>query len=268
MTQNAAMRAARRAPSVPTGEVVGSFADYAAAKDAVNRLSAQGFPIERVAIIGSDLRSVERVTGQMTYGRAAISGLMTGVMLAFFAGCIAIIVNPVITFGSLLAMGLVAIGFGILWSIAGFALSPTKRDFTSVMQTVASRFDLIVPPEQAAAARQALGGVAAASPVAGAGASPDGRPGSPFGAPGSFDGRPGAGASAGMPEAPSAPGSGQGAGLPPQAPGATASGSGQSQPAAPVRPRTYGEAQDELRRREEAARRGGAGGAARRDADR
>lgn len=250
MSQNAALRAARRLPSIPSGEVVASFGDYAAAKEAVTRLSASGFPIERVAIIGSDLKSVERVTGHMTTGRAAISGVMSGVMLAMFAGCVAIIVNPSTELGSLVAMGLVAIGMGVLWSVIGFALSPAKRDFTSVMQTVASRFDLIVPPEHAAAARQGLGGAAAApAPI-------PSRPAAP--APQDATWRAGRATSAGDAEragatAVAGPAAGDDAGAPPSPAAAGLRADGAPAAAPQRRPRTYGEAQDELRRAAAAA---------------
>ncbi len=42
------------------------------AERAVDRLSDQGFPVERSAIVGLGLRSVEQVTGRMTAGSAAL----------------------------------------------------------------------------------------------------------------------------------------------------------------------------------------------------
>jgi hypothetical protein len=38
----------------------------------VDRLSDVGFPVERVAIIGQDLKMVEQVTGRLNYGGAAL----------------------------------------------------------------------------------------------------------------------------------------------------------------------------------------------------
>ena len=43
---------------------VARFNDYADAQRAVDRLSDDGFPVEKLDIIGSDLRLVERVTGR------------------------------------------------------------------------------------------------------------------------------------------------------------------------------------------------------------
>lgn len=280
MSDPSSQRAARRFPPIPQGETVASFGEYAQAKAAVGRLADAGFPIEHVSIIGSDLKSVERVTGRMTYTRAAASGLMSGLMLAMFAGLVSMIVNPEIQLGSLLAMGLVAVGFGLLWGVVGYAMNPAKRDFTSVMQTVATRFDVVVPASDAAAARQRLGGGAQApmtqqAPQPAQHAAAEGSAPAPFPGPAGSTGAHAAGASAqGPQDAPHAaapqgrfldrpmhrgePTEGQPA---PQAPQATPQQpapqqSLPQQPAAPAAaPRTYGEVQDELRRQEAARRR-------------
>jgi hypothetical protein len=57
---------------------VASFAQYNDARDAVDRLARQNFPVDELEIVGSDLRTVERVTGKMTTERAALSGAAAG----------------------------------------------------------------------------------------------------------------------------------------------------------------------------------------------
>ena len=42
---------------------VARFDDYGSAQRAVDRLSDDGFPVEQLDIVGSDLQMVERVTG-------------------------------------------------------------------------------------------------------------------------------------------------------------------------------------------------------------
>ncbi|MFF4958840.1 general stress protein [Streptomyces sp. NPDC001222] len=60
------------------------------AEHAVDRLSDQGFPVERVAPIGQDLRLIAQVIGQMGYGRAALQGAASGavpeVLIGWFFG--------------------------------------------------------------------------------------------------------------------------------------------------------------------------------------
>ena len=57
--------------SIPR-RVIASFTRYEEAQELVDRLSDNGFPVDRVAIVGRDLQYVEQVTGRMTYGRAAL----------------------------------------------------------------------------------------------------------------------------------------------------------------------------------------------------
>ena len=59
---------------MPPGQEVASFATYPEAQHAVDMLSDEGFPVEHLAIVGTDLRQVENITGRMSWGRAIISG--------------------------------------------------------------------------------------------------------------------------------------------------------------------------------------------------
>jgi hypothetical protein len=45
---------------------VARFDDYESAQRAVDRLSDDGFPVEKLDVVGSGLRLVERVTGRLT----------------------------------------------------------------------------------------------------------------------------------------------------------------------------------------------------------
>ena len=58
------------APGDDAGYVAGRFDDYQAARRAVDRLSDDGSPVDRLDIVGSDLRLVERATCRMTRARA------------------------------------------------------------------------------------------------------------------------------------------------------------------------------------------------------
>jgi hypothetical protein len=53
---------------------VARFDGYGSAQRAVDRLSDDGFPVEQLDIVGSDLQMVERVTGRLTKWRAAAAG--------------------------------------------------------------------------------------------------------------------------------------------------------------------------------------------------
>jgi hypothetical protein len=69
-----------------TREVVASYPDYAGAQYAVDALSDQRFPVERLAIVGAGLQSFEQVTGRKGYGKAAAQGLVTGAVVGAALG--------------------------------------------------------------------------------------------------------------------------------------------------------------------------------------
>ncbi|SJM56821.1 general stress protein [Gulosibacter sp. 10] len=211
-------------PTIPEGEIVASFPSYEQARAAVDALvREEGFSVSSVSIVGSDLKSVERVTGRMSYGRAALGGLANGLMIGLFMSLAWLVLVPSTDLRALLGVFIMALAFGVIWNLLAYSLSRQKKEFTSMMQVTASRFDVIVPRELGQQVRSILerGGTRTVSgPYAG------------------HDG----GAAAPAPSAPPMQG-----GLPPAA-GGPAPGSGE--PEAPTQPpRTYGEMQDELRRR-------------------
>src|SRR6202044_87852 len=123
---------------------VGRFDDYESAQRAVDRLSDDGFPVEKLDIVGSGLRLVERVTGRLTRSRAATAGALSGL----WAGLLFGILLGLFTSGhSFLAVAATGAALGVLWGAAfGFvahARTRGQRDFTSVRQLVATRYDLI-----------------------------------------------------------------------------------------------------------------------------
>lgn len=59
---------------------IASFDPYEDAQALVDRLADGGFPVERLAIVGRDLEIVERVTGRLDTGRAALAGGAPGAL--------------------------------------------------------------------------------------------------------------------------------------------------------------------------------------------
>jgi hypothetical protein len=123
---------------------VARFDDYETAQRAVDRLSDDGFPVEQLDIVGSDLRLVERVTGRLTRGRAASVGALRGL----WAGLLIGILLGLFTSGhSFLAVAATGAALGVLWgAVLGYmahAGTRGQRDFSSVRQLVATQYDLI-----------------------------------------------------------------------------------------------------------------------------
>jgi hypothetical protein len=136
---------------------VAAFDTYAEAQRAVDRLSDAGFPVERVAIVGQGLRSVERVTGRLTTGRAALLGASQGAMLgALFGLIVGLVWGPEATL-LLLLYGIVAGGlFGALMGAITHAATGGERDFSSVAGLEAERYEVVVDDELAGRAAELL----------------------------------------------------------------------------------------------------------------
>ncbi|MFE6256054.1 general stress protein [Agromyces sp. NPDC057865] len=213
-------RTARQFPTLPKGETVASFETYQEAQAAVDKLAKAAFPVKELAIVGTDLTSVERITGVLTWGRAAGAGALSGAWFGTFLGLLFFIFSPTgAGLGILGSAILIGAGFGMIFGLVSYSINRRRRDFTSVMQVLATRYAIIAEPEHVARARTVLGTDAAGfAPVASAPIVPPTPPTAP------------AQPAAGEPEAPVAP----------------QPGSAEGQDGS--RPLTYGEAQDAARR--------------------
>ncbi|MQY13438.1 hypothetical protein SRB5_35860 [Streptomyces sp. RB5] len=138
--------------------VVGSYPTYEGAQRAVDFLSDSKFPVERTAIIGSDLKMVETVLGRLTRGRAALAGagsaawfgLLIGLLMSLFVdgiGNVLLLMLSALLYGAL---------FGALFGFAGHAFTGGRRDFASRSQIVASRYDVVAEPDVAEDAKNML----------------------------------------------------------------------------------------------------------------
>ena len=133
---------------MPRGDEVASFASYAEAQHAVDSLSDDGFPVQHLTIIGTDLRQVERITGRMSWGRAVASGAGSGLWIGLFFGAMMSLVGSESAGGmSMVTAVLLGVVWGIVFQVGSYALTRGRRDFTSVSQVVASRYSIIAARE-------------------------------------------------------------------------------------------------------------------------
>src|ERR1700753_3694867 len=141
-------------PTPPKGWPVGSYPTYAEAQRAVDYLSEQAFPVQQVTIVGVDLMQVERVTGRLTWPKVLGGGVLSGAWLGLFIGLVR---GMVTNQGGALVTGLVAgIFFGLITSAIPYAMARGTRDFSSTMQLVAGRYDVLCDPQNAEKARDLL----------------------------------------------------------------------------------------------------------------
>ena len=144
-------------PAFAAWNTVARFDDYETAQRAVDRLSDDGFPVETLDIVGSDLRLVERVTGRLTKARAAGAGALSGAWIGLLIG----ILIGLFTTGAWLGVVAAGVAIGAAWgAVFGFAAHAAtrgQRDFSSVRALAASRYDLIARDGAAERARTMLG---------------------------------------------------------------------------------------------------------------
>jgi hypothetical protein len=148
-------RAAQMFPAMPKGDVLGTYETYPEAQRVVAQLAASDFPVGRVAIVGNDLKTVERVTGKLTYGRAAAAGAITGLWLGLFFGIVMSLFSSSGS-GVWIAAAIIGAAFGMLYGVVSFSVTKRLRDFTSVHQVLASNYQIVVDPQLTAQAQQVL----------------------------------------------------------------------------------------------------------------
>jgi hypothetical protein len=144
---------------MPQGEVVADFKQYTDALAYVDNLIKNNFPAGAVAIVGSDLRTVERLRGKITYARMALGGAVTGSWMGLAFGLIfGGQTNPdgSSMFGAVdpLASSMVfGAGLGMLFNVVRYSLARNKKSFVSQSTVVASKYQIQVPAALADQAR-------------------------------------------------------------------------------------------------------------------
>ncbi len=136
---------------------LGVLATYEEAQRSVDYLSDQEFPVQNCMIVGTELKQVERVTGRLTYARAAIAGAASGAWMGLFVG---ILLSLFSTGGSAFVAVLTGVLFGVIFGmalgLASYAATGGHRDFTSVSQVVATRYEVLVEHKLLAQAQELL----------------------------------------------------------------------------------------------------------------
>lgn len=146
-------------PVLPKGEVVATYQTYGEAQAAVDTLAKADFPVKQLSIVGNDLKSVERVTGKLTWGRVALAGAASGAWLGIFFGLLFFIFSPAgAGLPFLFAAVLIGAGFGMMFGLVSYGLNRRRRDFTSTMQVIATNYQVVVEGSLVNRARNALAG--------------------------------------------------------------------------------------------------------------
>ncbi len=135
------------------------YDDYALAQKSVDFLADAEFPVEQLMIVGTDLKRIERVTGRLTWSKIAVGGILSGLWLGVFIGLIFALFTEESFWQVLLTTAFMGATFGLVWALIGYAATRGQRDFSSVTQVVATKYEVLVENKHAARAREVLAGL-------------------------------------------------------------------------------------------------------------
>jgi hypothetical protein len=139
----------------PARETLRVHTEYDDAQRDVDALSDARFPVERVSIVGRDLRLDEDVTGRLTVPRAAGAGAGGGAWFGLLIGVVFFLFTPYWLLPVLTGVVLGAI-FGAIFGAVAQAATRGRRDFASVRHLEAGSYEVVVDSELADGARRLL----------------------------------------------------------------------------------------------------------------
>jgi hypothetical protein len=132
---------------------IASYVSYAEAERAVDYLSDQRFPVDRVTIVGNDVKLVEQIIGRLNYGKAALQGAGSGALVGALIGWLFGLfdwVRPLVASLVLAAYGLIfGAVVGAVFAVIVYALQRGRRDFSSVRVMLPSNYEVVVDEEVA-----------------------------------------------------------------------------------------------------------------------
>ncbi|NIH57641.1 general stress protein [Brooklawnia cerclae] len=138
---------------------VAIYDEYADAQRAVDYLADRQFPVANLAIVGTDLKSFEKVTGRMTWGRILLAGFLNGIMWAGMFAIIMWMLNPSMSLVNALIIALVGFGLvGMGMSAIQYRMRGGARDYTSMTGIIATHYEVLAESDFADRARHLLSG--------------------------------------------------------------------------------------------------------------
>ena len=145
------------AARVTAWNTVVSYASYAEAQAAVDHLVRKDFPPTELEIVGSGLRSVEQVTGRMTWSRAVASGAAGGAWIGLFIGLlVGLFSRGAVWLGLIIGGLLIGAAWGAAFGLSARWLGAGRQSYSSLHSVVATSYDVIALDGMAGRARSVL----------------------------------------------------------------------------------------------------------------
>jgi len=137
---------------------VAIYDSYEDAQKAVDYLADHKFPVQKLMIVGTDLKSVERVMGALTWGKVLMGGALSGVMWGMMLAVLLWIFLPGRSLVAVVGYGLVAgIIYGMLAQAVQYGFTRGKRDFASQTTVIATHYEVLGEADVFQQARALLG---------------------------------------------------------------------------------------------------------------
>ena len=137
---------------------VARYPNYVGAQTAVDRLAKDGFPVEELSIVGSDLQLVEKVVGRVSPSKAAASGAASGAWFGLLLGVLFGIFASGTGFLAAILIGvLTCAAWGALFGLVAYSTSDGHRDFAGLQSISAAHYDVIATHGSVERARVMLG---------------------------------------------------------------------------------------------------------------
>lgn len=143
---------------IKNATAIAVYDDYEDAQRAVDYLSDRQFPVQLCAIVGTDLRSFEKVTGRLTWGRVLGLAAMQGLVWGIGFGILMSLFWPNGGINTMVSAVIIFLVINILTSAFAYQFTGRQRDFTSTTQIVATHYEIVVEPSHAYQARALLAG--------------------------------------------------------------------------------------------------------------
>jgi hypothetical protein len=146
--------------AIPHGESLATFERYPDAQELVKTLVSKGVPARALSIVGSPVALVERVTGKIGYGRAAVSAAISGSWLGLIVGLVFVVLSPTDFITPLLAGLLIGAGVGMMAGMVLFTFAKgPKRFYRSMQQVIAESYRVVIESSELTGAQAAMSDV-------------------------------------------------------------------------------------------------------------
>ena len=138
------------------GVSVASYPTYAQAQYAIDYLSDNQFPVDRTAIVGTDLSLVETVLGRLTTQKAALTGALSGGWFGLFIGLLFGLFTRRNWFEVVFTGLVIGAVWGAIFGWLAHRATRGVRDFVSRSSLAAGSYDVLVQAGSADQARSML----------------------------------------------------------------------------------------------------------------